>query len=114
MFSIVNGDRTNEMWLESPSMKLKYEFMHWIAISTMGRHNGKNEVLGYMDEPASRPISVLKETMDHLLSGGVRNEPGLSSIVSRQRSCKIKFGHVYGVAEAIFWRYSRVSDQDGY
>ncbi|KAF9181700.1 hypothetical protein BGZ49_004807, partial [Haplosporangium sp. Z 27] len=35
VFTIVNGDRTNVMYLESPSAKLKCEFLNWIAISTM-------------------------------------------------------------------------------
>ncbi|KAG9068764.1 hypothetical protein KI688_011049 [Linnemannia hyalina] len=35
LFSIANASRTNVMWLESPSLKLKYEFFNWIAISLM-------------------------------------------------------------------------------
>ncbi|KAG0265531.1 hypothetical protein BG011_004559 [Mortierella polycephala] len=35
LFSMINGDRTNVMFLESPSLKLKYEFMSWIYISRM-------------------------------------------------------------------------------
>lgn len=35
LFSIANASRTNVMWLESPSLKLKYEFLNWIAISLM-------------------------------------------------------------------------------
>ncbi|CAO3571872.1 unnamed protein product [Mortierella alpina] len=35
LFSIVNGDKTNVMWLESPSVKLKQEFLNWIAVSLM-------------------------------------------------------------------------------
>ncbi|KAG0314651.1 hypothetical protein BGZ97_009079 [Linnemannia gamsii] len=35
LFSIANASRTNVMWLESPSIKLKYEFLNWIAISLM-------------------------------------------------------------------------------
>ncbi|KAF9090050.1 hypothetical protein BGX29_011697 [Mortierella sp. GBA35] len=34
-FSIANACRTNVMYLESPSLKLKYEFLNWIAISLM-------------------------------------------------------------------------------
>ncbi|KAG0325797.1 hypothetical protein BG000_001681 [Podila horticola] len=37
VFSILNGDRTNVMWLESPSNKLKSEFLNWITISLMDR-----------------------------------------------------------------------------
>lgn len=37
LFTITNGDRTNLMWLESPSLKLKNEFMNWFAIAMMGR-----------------------------------------------------------------------------
>ncbi|KAG0223028.1 hypothetical protein BGX31_008749 [Mortierella sp. GBA43] len=36
VFTIVNGDGTNEMSLESPSVKLKDEFINWIKISGMG------------------------------------------------------------------------------
>ncbi|KAG0280219.1 hypothetical protein BGZ95_010897 [Linnemannia exigua] len=45
LFSIANASRTNVMWLESPSLKLKYEFLNWIAISLMdhGGH-GNHEV----------------------------------------------------------------------
>ncbi|KAF9556391.1 hypothetical protein EC968_008304 [Mortierella alpina] len=35
LFSIANGDKTNIMWLESPSLKLKQEFLNWIAVSLM-------------------------------------------------------------------------------
>ncbi|KAF9915167.1 hypothetical protein BX616_006739 [Lobosporangium transversale] len=35
IFSMLNGDRTNIMCLESPSVKLKCEFINWIAISVM-------------------------------------------------------------------------------
>ncbi|KAG0332579.1 hypothetical protein BG000_009898, partial [Podila horticola] len=42
LFTITNGDRTNMMWLESPSLKLKNEFMNWFAIALMGR--GEPEV----------------------------------------------------------------------
>src|SRR5690348_4458787 len=37
IFTLYNGDRTNIMSLESPSTKLKYEFINRIAISLMGR-----------------------------------------------------------------------------
>jgi hypothetical protein len=40
IFSLYNGDRTNIMSLESPSTKLKYEFINRISISIMG-HEGK-------------------------------------------------------------------------
>ncbi|KAG0230773.1 hypothetical protein BGW42_000747 [Actinomortierella wolfii] len=43
LLSIVNGDRTNHMWLESPSCKQKQEFLNWISVATMG----------YTDEPHS-------------------------------------------------------------
>lgn len=39
MFSIANASKTNVMWLESPSLKLKYEFLNWIAISLID-HGG--------------------------------------------------------------------------
>ncbi|KAG0235277.1 hypothetical protein BGX31_004301 [Mortierella sp. GBA43] len=35
LFSIFNGDKTNIMWLESPSVKQKHEFLNCIEISLM-------------------------------------------------------------------------------
>ncbi|KAG0354050.1 hypothetical protein BGZ54_001875 [Gamsiella multidivaricata] len=43
VFSIINGDRTNVMWLESPSAKLKNEFLNWIAIATMDHRQPEPE-----------------------------------------------------------------------
>ncbi|KAF9272344.1 hypothetical protein BGZ68_002499, partial [Mortierella alpina] len=45
VFSIENGDKTNKMWLESPSAKLKYEFLNWIALASMDH-----------DEPEPAPV----------------------------------------------------------
>ncbi|KAF9190924.1 hypothetical protein BGZ51_008073 [Haplosporangium sp. Z 767] len=45
VFTIFNGDKTNVMWLEAPSAKLKYEFLNWIAISTMDHGELDNEAL---------------------------------------------------------------------
>ncbi|KAG0279351.1 hypothetical protein BGZ96_001980, partial [Linnemannia gamsii] len=42
MFSITNVSKSNEMWLESPSPKFKYEFFNWIAISLMD-HGGSKQ-----------------------------------------------------------------------
>ncbi|KAG0262782.1 hypothetical protein BG011_009703 [Mortierella polycephala] len=44
VFTIINGDKTNDMWLEAPSAKLKYEFLNWIAISTMDHGELDSEV----------------------------------------------------------------------
>ncbi|KAF9950342.1 hypothetical protein BGZ72_007987 [Mortierella alpina] len=44
LFSIINGDKTNVMWLESPSVKLKQEFLNWIAVSLMDR--GESDLCG--------------------------------------------------------------------
>ncbi|KAF9168541.1 hypothetical protein BGX20_011287 [Mortierella sp. AD010] len=44
VFTIINSDRTNIMCLESPSVKLKGEFLNWIKISTMG-HEEVEDVL---------------------------------------------------------------------
>ncbi|KAF9975890.1 hypothetical protein BGZ73_000288 [Actinomortierella ambigua] len=46
LFSIVNGDRTNLMWLESPSAKLKQEFLNWIAVALMD-YSGEPEPEGF-------------------------------------------------------------------
>ncbi|KAF9405649.1 hypothetical protein BGZ94_003428, partial [Podila epigama] len=35
LFTIANGDGTNMIWLESPSVKLKNQFLNWFAISLM-------------------------------------------------------------------------------
>ncbi|KAG0005388.1 hypothetical protein BGZ65_011282 [Modicella reniformis] len=40
-FSIINGDKTNEMWLEAPSVKQKHEFLNWIAISLMNNRESE-------------------------------------------------------------------------
>ncbi|KAF9941438.1 hypothetical protein BGZ67_005020 [Mortierella alpina] len=51
VFSIENGDKTNKMWLESPSAKLKYEFLNWIALSSMDH-----------GEPVVTPVVAVSET----------------------------------------------------
>ncbi|KAF9297661.1 hypothetical protein BGZ88_009341 [Linnemannia elongata] len=43
IFTLYNGDRTNIMSLESPSTKLKYEFINRIAISLMGREEAERD-----------------------------------------------------------------------
>ncbi|KAG0050093.1 hypothetical protein BGZ83_005145 [Gryganskiella cystojenkinii] len=35
LLTIVNGDKTNIMSLESPSLKQKYEFLNWVAVCLM-------------------------------------------------------------------------------
>ncbi|KAF9091823.1 hypothetical protein BGX27_001958 [Mortierella sp. AM989] len=45
IFHIINGDKTNKMCLESPSTKLKDEFLNWIAISAMSYEEVKDESL---------------------------------------------------------------------
>ncbi|KAG0357209.1 hypothetical protein BG005_003831 [Podila minutissima] len=52
VFSILNGDRTNMMWLESPSNKLKSEFLNWITVSLMDR--GEPATLATQDSKLSR------------------------------------------------------------
>ncbi|KAF9971139.1 hypothetical protein BGZ65_010610, partial [Modicella reniformis] len=61
VFSIVNGDLTNEMWLESPSVKLKYEFINWIDISTMGHNEANNQ------EPVSAAHDNLQNNKTSLM-----------------------------------------------
>lgn len=60
LFSIANASRTNVMWLESPSLKLKYEFLNWIAISLMD-HGGN-----YNHHPSS--FQVLYPTNTHTVA----------------------------------------------
>ncbi|KAK3822536.1 MAG: hypothetical protein JOS17DRAFT_321278 [Linnemannia elongata] len=43
IFTLYNGDRTNIMSLESPSTKLKYEFINRIAISLMGHEEAERD-----------------------------------------------------------------------
>ncbi|KAF9935062.1 hypothetical protein FBU30_008555 [Linnemannia zychae] len=45
IFSLYNGDRTNVMSLESPSIKLKYEFLNRIALSLMGHEETESSAL---------------------------------------------------------------------
>ncbi|KAG0040375.1 hypothetical protein BGZ82_003381, partial [Podila clonocystis] len=56
VFSILNGDRTNVMWLESPSNKLKSEFLNWIAISLMDR--------GEPAMPAAQDTKMSRSSLD--------------------------------------------------
>ncbi|KAF8946534.1 hypothetical protein BGZ47_000264 [Haplosporangium gracile] len=60
LFSIANASRTNVMWLESPSLKLKYKFLNWIAISLMD-HEEPN-----LQEEVRREAAV-----DNLLKPGL-------------------------------------------
>ncbi|KAG0026806.1 hypothetical protein BGZ81_006085 [Podila clonocystis] len=61
LFTIANGDRTNVMWLESPSLKLKNEFMSWFTIALMGR--GEPEVAcALADEPGKTHLDTLVES----------------------------------------------------
>ncbi|KAG0011766.1 hypothetical protein BGZ80_000440 [Entomortierella chlamydospora] len=53
LFEIINGDKTNPMWLESPSLKQKDEFLNWIAICLVGREN-------YMIDIANIQITLLQ------------------------------------------------------
>ncbi|KAG0280486.1 hypothetical protein BGZ95_009973, partial [Linnemannia exigua] len=45
IFSLYNGDRTNIMSLESPSSKLKYEFLNRISMSLMGHEEAEIDAL---------------------------------------------------------------------
>ncbi|KAG0033395.1 hypothetical protein BGZ82_006124 [Podila clonocystis] len=61
LFTIANGDRTNVMWLESPSLKLKNEFMNWFMIALMGR--GEPEVAcALADGPSKTHLDTLVES----------------------------------------------------
>ncbi|KAF9145237.1 hypothetical protein BGX30_009818 [Mortierella sp. GBA39] len=62
LFSIANASRTNVMWLESPSLKLKHEFLNWIAISLMDH-----------GEPNLQEEARQEAAMDDLLKPGFIN-----------------------------------------
>ncbi|KAK3847256.1 MAG: hypothetical protein J3R72DRAFT_512370 [Linnemannia gamsii] len=62
LFSIANASRTNVMWLESPSLKLKYEFLNWIAISLMDH-----------GEPDLQEEARQQAAMDEFLKPGLFN-----------------------------------------
>ncbi|KAF9130521.1 hypothetical protein BGW39_002979 [Mortierella sp. 14UC] len=59
IFTLYNGDRTNVMSLESPSTKLKYEFLNRISMSLMGREEAEIDGLS---------IAKPKETKYHFNS----------------------------------------------
>ncbi|KAG0373993.1 hypothetical protein BGX24_010967 [Mortierella sp. AD032] len=62
LFSIADASRTNVMWLESPSLKLKYEFLNWIAISLMDH-----------GEPDLQEEARQQAVMDEFLKPGLFN-----------------------------------------
>ncbi|KAI8595326.1 hypothetical protein EDD21DRAFT_391511 [Dissophora ornata] len=62
VFSIANGDRTNTMWLESPSWKLKCEFLNWIAISTMNHGEPESD-----QTVAPQPKVISRSNLDMFL-----------------------------------------------
>ncbi|KAI1313021.1 hypothetical protein EDD11_002762 [Mortierella claussenii] len=74
LFSLVNGDKTNVMWLESPSIKQKEEFLNWIALSIIDdeesdqdtEENGirNKDRISDLDHPAS----WLQQDSDHFLN----------------------------------------------
>ncbi|KAG0347247.1 hypothetical protein BG005_000297, partial [Podila minutissima] len=62
LFTIANGDRTNVMWLESPSLKLKNEFMNWLSIALMDRGEPKVACAALADEPCKTHLDTLVES----------------------------------------------------
>ncbi|KAG0083915.1 hypothetical protein BGZ93_004838 [Podila epicladia] len=62
LFTIANGDRTNMMWLESPSLKLKNEFMNWFSIAAMGRGEPQVTCAALADEPCKTRLDTLVES----------------------------------------------------
>ncbi|KAF9344429.1 hypothetical protein BGX26_004373, partial [Mortierella sp. AD094] len=78
LFAIVNGDKTNAMWLESPSFKQKDEFLNWIAICLMSRENKfirtteLKDSKTYLDAPflqdsKKRERDMNKENVDYMI-----------------------------------------------
>ncbi|KAG0328496.1 hypothetical protein BGZ99_005191 [Dissophora globulifera] len=67
VFSILNGDRTNVMWLESPSVKLKDEFLNWIAIGVMDHEVPENE------QTVSSPKVLGRSSLDMYIGGSKGN-----------------------------------------
>ncbi|KAF9349794.1 hypothetical protein BGX26_011957 [Mortierella sp. AD094] len=66
VFSIINSDRTNVMCLESPSVKLKYEFLNWIAVSTMDYGEVEDELIPAPQTklPKNSSLDFLTANMD--------------------------------------------------
>ncbi|KAF8938262.1 hypothetical protein BGZ58_001251 [Dissophora ornata] len=64
LFSIMNGDKTNLMFLESPSVKQKHEFLNWIAISLMD-HGEPEEAAEDARMKSNRPSYI-----DSVVLGG--------------------------------------------
>ncbi|KAF9929211.1 hypothetical protein FBU30_001771 [Linnemannia zychae] len=65
IFSIANSSRTNVMWLESPSLKLKHEFLNLIAI-----------VLIDHGEPDLQEEAWRETAMDIMLKPGLKDLQG--------------------------------------
>ncbi|KAG0013281.1 hypothetical protein BGZ80_011176 [Entomortierella chlamydospora] len=63
VFTITNSDRTNVMCLESPSVKLKDEFLNWIKISAMGHEEVEDELI-----PAPRAKPPKDSSLDFLIA----------------------------------------------
>lgn len=80
LFTIMNGDKTNVMWLESPSVKLKNEFMNWFAIAVMGR--GEPEVACSVIAESSG-----KTHLDLLVENSVKRTP--TKIELKERNADI-------------------------
>ncbi|ORZ13430.1 hypothetical protein BCR41DRAFT_387245 [Lobosporangium transversale] len=65
LFSIVNGDKTNIMRLESPSIKQKEEFLNWISICIMD-HDGDGDYdrdMGLVLDITNVRISLLEAAL---------------------------------------------------
>ncbi|KAG9066071.1 hypothetical protein KI688_001290 [Linnemannia hyalina] len=71
IFTLYNGDRTNIMSLESPSTKLKYEFINRIAISLMGHEEAEHDAF-WETEPKDTGRHHLNSFL-HMSTGTLRD-----------------------------------------
>ncbi|KAF9908159.1 hypothetical protein EC991_010179 [Linnemannia zychae] len=79
LFSIANASRTHIMWLESPSFKLKYEFLNWIAISLMDH-----------GEPDLQEEERQQAAIDEFLKPGLLMKSDLDINMEEQERCLTK------------------------
>ncbi|KAG0305539.1 hypothetical protein BGZ98_003986 [Dissophora globulifera] len=69
LFSILNGDKTNAMCLESPSVKQKREFLNWIAIGLMGDEDNEDKDDDQGEEDRERKVPEKRWLSPQPLSG---------------------------------------------
>ncbi|KAF9172561.1 hypothetical protein BGX20_005382, partial [Mortierella sp. AD010] len=87
LFEIINGDKTNPMWLESPSLKQKDEFLNWIAICLVGRESKRISQI----VTVSKLAATLGRTLDTSeVKNALRPSPVTGLTLAQTVECKIK------------------------